>query len=107
VAQPAASEPHFLNLMGTERLPAILDVHERLQSDPPWRDADIGCGLGWSGKQSYNFCGLRMYSILGSSLPASRKFRSFERKATQSPQNSLRIHRPLVMMWACTRIRAL
>ena len=45
-AQAAASRPHFLNLMGTEWLPAILDGHARLQYDPPWRGADIGSGLG-------------------------------------------------------------
>src|SRR5215217_9062009 len=38
----------FVNLMGTEWLPAIPDVHERLQADPPARVADIGCGAGWS-----------------------------------------------------------
>jgi 2-polyprenyl-3-methyl-5-hydroxy-6-metoxy-1,4-benzoquinol methylase len=38
----------FVNLMGTEWLPAIPDVHERLQADPPARVADIGCGTGWS-----------------------------------------------------------
>jgi 2-polyprenyl-3-methyl-5-hydroxy-6-metoxy-1,4-benzoquinol methylase len=38
----------FVNLMGTEWLPAVSDVHERLQADPPARVADIGCGTGWS-----------------------------------------------------------
>ena len=38
----------FVNLMGTEWLPSIPDVHERLQADPPARVADIGCGTGWS-----------------------------------------------------------
>jgi SAM-dependent methyltransferase len=47
-AQAAGNRPHFLNLMGTEWLPAIPDLHERLQSEPPGRVADIGCGLGWS-----------------------------------------------------------
>jgi 2-polyprenyl-3-methyl-5-hydroxy-6-metoxy-1,4-benzoquinol methylase len=43
-----ANRPMFVNLMGTEWLPAVPDVHERLQSDPPARVADIGCGTGWS-----------------------------------------------------------
>jgi SAM-dependent methyltransferase len=38
----------FLYQLGQEYLPAIPDVHARLQADPPARIADIGCGLGWS-----------------------------------------------------------
>jgi cyclopropane fatty-acyl-phospholipid synthase-like methyltransferase len=34
--------------LGKEWLPAIPDVHARLQADPPARVADIGCGAGWS-----------------------------------------------------------
>ena len=42
------SRAMFVNLMGSEWLPAVSDVHERLQADPPARAADIGCGTGWS-----------------------------------------------------------
>ena len=42
------NRPMFVNLMGTEWLPAVPDVHERLQADPPARVADVGCGAGWS-----------------------------------------------------------
>jgi 2-polyprenyl-3-methyl-5-hydroxy-6-metoxy-1,4-benzoquinol methylase len=42
------NRPMFVNLMGNEWLPAVADVHERLQADPPARVADIGCGTGWS-----------------------------------------------------------
>ena len=42
------NRPMFLKLLGTEWLPSISDVHERLQADPPARVADIGCGFGWS-----------------------------------------------------------
>ena len=38
----------FINFLGTEWFPAVPDVHERLQSDPPARVADIACGAGWS-----------------------------------------------------------
>lgn len=38
----------FLQELGQEWLPAITDVHARLQADPPARVADIGCGAGWS-----------------------------------------------------------
>lgn len=38
----------ILNLLGTEYLPAIPDVHSRLQADPPARVADVACGVGWA-----------------------------------------------------------
>jgi len=44
----AANRPHFLQLMGTEWLPAMPDVVARLQADPPATVADVGCGVGWS-----------------------------------------------------------
>jgi len=42
------NRPMFLNLMGTAWLPAVPDLHARLQADPPARVADVGCGAGWS-----------------------------------------------------------
>lgn len=42
------NRPLFVNLLGSEWLPAIPDVHARLQADPPARVADVGCGAGWS-----------------------------------------------------------
>jgi len=44
----AMNRPMFVNLLGTEWLPAVPDVHARLQADPPARVADVGCGAGWS-----------------------------------------------------------
>jgi 2-polyprenyl-3-methyl-5-hydroxy-6-metoxy-1,4-benzoquinol methylase len=38
----------FLNLLGTRWLPAIPEVHARLDSTPPAHVADIACGTGWS-----------------------------------------------------------
>jgi 2-polyprenyl-3-methyl-5-hydroxy-6-metoxy-1,4-benzoquinol methylase len=38
----------FLCELGNEWLPAMPDLHVRLQSDPPARIADFGCGVGWS-----------------------------------------------------------
>ena len=46
--QAAINRPAFLYQLSQEWLPAMPDVHERLQSDPPARVADIGCGYGWS-----------------------------------------------------------
>jgi 2-polyprenyl-3-methyl-5-hydroxy-6-metoxy-1,4-benzoquinol methylase len=38
----------FLNLLGTQWLPAIADVDRRLRREPPARVADLACGPGWS-----------------------------------------------------------
>jgi SAM-dependent methyltransferase len=47
-AQGDANRPLFANLLGSEWLPAVADVHARLQADPPARVADVACGAGWS-----------------------------------------------------------
>jgi 2-polyprenyl-3-methyl-5-hydroxy-6-metoxy-1,4-benzoquinol methylase len=47
-AQEGANRPVFKQLLGSEWLPAIPDVHERLQADPPAKVADVACGAGWS-----------------------------------------------------------
>jgi SAM-dependent methyltransferase len=46
--QGEINRPAFLHLLPSEWLPAIPDVHARLQGDPGARVADIGCGVGWS-----------------------------------------------------------
>jgi 2-polyprenyl-3-methyl-5-hydroxy-6-metoxy-1,4-benzoquinol methylase len=46
--QAAFTRPMFESLLGTEWLPAIPAVHERLQADPPARVADVACGEGYS-----------------------------------------------------------
>jgi len=38
----------FLFQLGSKWLPALADVHDRLQADPSARVADIGVGSGWS-----------------------------------------------------------
>ena len=38
----------FVNELGSAWLPAIPDVHARLEGDPPARVADVACGTGWS-----------------------------------------------------------
>jgi SAM-dependent methyltransferase len=47
-AQSDANRPLFANLLGSEWLPTVADVHARLQADPPARVADVACGAGWS-----------------------------------------------------------
>jgi SAM-dependent methyltransferase len=46
--QAAFTRPLFMHLLGTEWLPAVLEVHERLLAEPPARVADVACGCGWS-----------------------------------------------------------
>jgi hypothetical protein len=46
--QAAINRPAFLYQLSQEWLPAMPDVHELLNSQPPARVADIGCGYGWS-----------------------------------------------------------
>jgi predicted O-methyltransferase YrrM len=38
----------FINLLGTEWLPAIVDVDSRIRAEPPARVLDVACGTGWS-----------------------------------------------------------
>jgi 2-polyprenyl-3-methyl-5-hydroxy-6-metoxy-1,4-benzoquinol methylase len=46
-AQAATNRVQFLNHLGSEWIPAMPDVHARLQ-EPGARVADLGCGAGWS-----------------------------------------------------------
>jgi SAM-dependent methyltransferase len=46
--QAAINCPAFTRQLAQVWLPAIPNVHTRLQADPPARVADIGCGHGWS-----------------------------------------------------------
>jgi SAM-dependent methyltransferase len=47
--QAAINYPAFWHQLPEEWLPAMPDIHARLQeADPPARVADIGCGYGWS-----------------------------------------------------------
>ncbi len=43
-----ANRARFINLLGTQWLPAITDVDLRLRAEPPARVADVACGTGWS-----------------------------------------------------------
>jgi 2-polyprenyl-3-methyl-5-hydroxy-6-metoxy-1,4-benzoquinol methylase len=46
--QAEMNRVQFINLLGSEWLPAVPDVHARLMEDPPARVADVACGTGWS-----------------------------------------------------------
>lgn len=42
------NRPWLVNQLGSEFLPSLPDVHERLLADPPARVADVACGVGWA-----------------------------------------------------------
>jgi hypothetical protein len=46
--RPDGARSMFLKLLGSEWLPAVPELRERLSSAPPARIADIGVGSGWS-----------------------------------------------------------
>jgi 2-polyprenyl-3-methyl-5-hydroxy-6-metoxy-1,4-benzoquinol methylase len=46
--QAGFNQAIFANLLTQQDIPAIPDVHARLQANPPARVADVACGAGWS-----------------------------------------------------------
>jgi SAM-dependent methyltransferase len=42
------NRPWLVNQFGTEFLPSLPDVHQRLLADPSARVADVACGVGWA-----------------------------------------------------------
>ena len=42
------NRPMFVNDLATSWLPAIPELHDRLQADPPARVAEMACGAGWA-----------------------------------------------------------
>jgi hypothetical protein len=47
-SQERSTRPMFEQLLGSEWLPSVPDLHERLSADPPAHVADVACGCGWS-----------------------------------------------------------
>jgi 2-polyprenyl-3-methyl-5-hydroxy-6-metoxy-1,4-benzoquinol methylase len=48
-AQGDFNRPWLRASLGSEILPAIPAIHERLTAQPPARVADVACGVGWAG----------------------------------------------------------
>ena len=48
-AQGDFNRPWLRASLGSEILPAIQAIHDRLIADPPARVADVACGVGWAG----------------------------------------------------------
>jgi 2-polyprenyl-3-methyl-5-hydroxy-6-metoxy-1,4-benzoquinol methylase len=74
--QAGMNRAMFLRLLGNEWLPAIPDLHARLQSNPPARVADVGCGAGWSSigmAQSYPHISVDGFDLDAPSIELARK----------------------------------
>jgi 2-polyprenyl-3-methyl-5-hydroxy-6-metoxy-1,4-benzoquinol methylase len=70
------NRPMFMHLLGTRWLPAMPDVHARLQADPPARIADLGCGTGWSSiamARTYPTARVDGYDLDGPSIGLARR----------------------------------
>jgi hypothetical protein len=65
----------FLYELGSEWLPAMPDVHERLQADPPAQIANFCCGVGWSSigmAQAYPYAQVDGFDLDEPSIEAAR-----------------------------------
>jgi 2-polyprenyl-3-methyl-5-hydroxy-6-metoxy-1,4-benzoquinol methylase len=47
-AQGDFNRPWLVASLGTEYLPSVPDIHDRLTSEPGARVADVACGVGWA-----------------------------------------------------------
>jgi hypothetical protein len=47
-SQARSTRAMFEKLLGSEWLPSVPELHERLSADPPARVVDVACGSGWS-----------------------------------------------------------
>jgi 2-polyprenyl-3-methyl-5-hydroxy-6-metoxy-1,4-benzoquinol methylase len=47
-AQGDFNRPWLVGSLGTEYLPSIPDIHDRLMREPGARVADVACGVGWA-----------------------------------------------------------
>lgn len=66
----------FLQLLGTEWIPGMSDVDERLKTAQSPRVADFGCGLGWSSigvARSYPRVHVDGFDLDGPSIEAARR----------------------------------
>jgi predicted O-methyltransferase YrrM len=71
-----ANRPRFIHLLGTEWLPAIVDVDQRLRAEPPARVVDVACGTGWSSiamAQAYPNINVHGIDLDSDAIGAARK----------------------------------
>jgi 2-polyprenyl-3-methyl-5-hydroxy-6-metoxy-1,4-benzoquinol methylase len=74
-AQGDFNRPWLVGSLGTEYLPSIADVHERLSS-PGARVADVACGVGWAAiglARAYPFLTVDGFDLDGTSIEIARQ----------------------------------
>jgi SAM-dependent methyltransferase len=80
-AQGDFNRPWLLSSFGSEYLPLIPDVHERLTSETPARVADFACGVGWASiaiARAYPNAIVAGFDLDESSIETARKAASNE-----------------------------
>jgi len=74
--QAGFTRPMFANALAAEWLPALPDVHARLQSGEALRITDFGCGEGWAGiylAEAYPNVTVDGFDLDDTSIAAARK----------------------------------
>ena len=75
-AQGDFNRPWLIGSFGTELLPAIPGIHDRLVADPPARVADVACGVGWAAiaiARAYPNVHVDGFDLDGSSIQLARQ----------------------------------
>lgn len=75
-AQGDFNRPWLIGSFGTELLPAIPGIHDRLVADPPARVADVACGVGWAAiaiARAYPNVRVDGFDLDGSSIQLARQ----------------------------------
>ena len=74
--QAGFTRPMFATAFATEWLPALPDVHGRLEAGEPLRIADLGCGEGWAAiylAEAYPNVTVDGYDLDDASIAAARR----------------------------------
>jgi SAM-dependent methyltransferase len=74
--QAAFTQPMFANSFAIEWLPALPEIHRRLENGEPLRIADFGCGEGWAGiylAEGYPDVQVDGYDLDDASIAAARR----------------------------------
>ena len=75
-AQGDFNRPWLMGSFGTELLPAIPGIHDRLVADQPARVADVACGVGWAAiaiARAYPNVRVDGFDLDGSSIQLARQ----------------------------------